>query len=123
MLTEMAQGAPDVIVFELGDGLLGTYGVQSILQQPDIKDAITAVVLSANDPVAAWGGVKLLRERFSIEPAAVTGPRPTIRWEYRSSASSWGRGLNAVSNPAELGDFLIARLGLQNVGEAKAVGT
>jgi len=28
-----------------------------------------------------------------------------------------------VSNPAELGDFLIARLGLQNVGEAKAVGT
>jgi hypothetical protein len=31
-------------------------------------------VLSANDPVAAWGGVKLLRERFHIEPCAVTGP-------------------------------------------------
>ena len=69
MLTEMAPGAPDVIVFELGDGLLGTYGVESILQQPDIKAALTAVVLSANDPVAAWGGVKLLRERFAIEPA------------------------------------------------------
>jgi len=24
--------------------------------------------------VAAWGGVKLLRERFGIEPCAVTGP-------------------------------------------------
>jgi len=64
--------------------------VQSILQQPDIKDAITAVVLSANDPVAAWGGVKLLRERFSIEPAAVTGPATDNQVEYRSSASSWG---------------------------------
>ena len=32
------------------------------------------MVLSANDPVAAWGGVKLLRERFGIEPRAVTGP-------------------------------------------------
>src|ERR1700688_2065139 len=74
MLTEMAGGQPDVIVFELGDGLLGTYGVESILRQPDIKTALTAVVLSANDPVAAWGGVKLLRERFGIEPAVVTGP-------------------------------------------------
>ncbi|HEY4445893.1 MAG TPA: hypothetical protein VGN30_16545, partial [Steroidobacteraceae bacterium] len=39
MLTEMAGGQPDVIVFELGDGLLGTYGVESILRQPDIKTA------------------------------------------------------------------------------------
>jgi hypothetical protein len=29
---------------------------------------------------------------------------------------------NAVSNPAGLGDHLIARLGLANVGKAKAVG-
>jgi hypothetical protein len=124
MLTEMAQGAPDVIVFELGDGLLGTYGVQSILQQPDIKDAITAVVLSANDPVAAWGGVKLLRERFSIEPAAVTGPATDNHVGVQIIREQLGvEAFNAVSNPAELGDFLIARLGLQNVGEAKAVGT
>jgi hypothetical protein len=29
---------------------------------------------------------------------------------------------NAISNPAELGDHLIAKLGLRNVGDAKAVG-
>jgi hypothetical protein len=28
---------------------------------------------------------------------------------------------NAVSNPAQLGDYLIERLGLKNVGEAEAV--
>jgi hypothetical protein len=110
-------------VFELGDGLLGTYGVESILRQPDIKDALTAVVLSANDPVAAWGGVKLLRERFSIEPAVVTGPATDNQVGVQIIREQLGvEAFNAMSNPADLGDYLIARLGLQNVGEAKAVG-
>ena len=123
MLTEMATGHPDVIVFELGDGLLGTYGVQSILSEADIKAALTAVVLSANDPVAAWGGIKLLRERFGIEPAVVTGPATDnqvgvdlIRDQLKVEA------FNAISNPADLGDFLISKLGLQNVGASKVAG-
>src|ERR1700760_3855059 len=74
MLTELAAGKPDVIVFELGDGILGTYGVDAILECPDIRAALSGVILSANDPVAAWGGVKLLRERFGIDPCVVTGP-------------------------------------------------
>jgi hypothetical protein len=123
MLTEMAAGQPDAVVFELGDGLLGTYGVESILQQPDIKAALTAVVLSANDPVAAWGGVKLLRERFGIEPCVVTGPATDnqvgieiIREQMNVPA------FNAISNPADLGDHIIASLGLRNVRDSKVVG-
>jgi hypothetical protein len=73
LLNRLWATKPDVIVFELGDGLLGAYGVQAILSASDIRDALTAVVLCANDPVAAWGGVTLLRDRFGIEPAAVTG--------------------------------------------------
>jgi hypothetical protein len=123
MLTEMATGQPDAIVFELGDGLLGTYGVQSILQESDIKRALTAVVLSANDPVAAWGGVKLLRERFGIEPCAVTGPATDnqvgveiIREQMQVEA------FNAVSAPAQLGDYIISSLGLRNVRDSKVAG-
>jgi hypothetical protein len=123
MLTEMASGQPDVIVFELGDGLLGTYGVQSILRQPDIKAALTCVALSANDPVAAWGGVKLLRERFGIEPSVVTGPATDnqvgveiIREQMNVEA------FNAISNPADLGDHIISKLPLRNVGESKVAG-
>ena len=41
---------------------------------PEVRGALTAVVLCANDPVAAWGGVELLRGKFRLEPAAVTGP-------------------------------------------------
>lgn len=74
MLNDLAQAKPDAIVFELGDGLLGAYGVEAILADRSIRDALTAVVLSANDPVAAWGGVTLLRDRFGIEPTVVTGP-------------------------------------------------
>ncbi len=123
MLTEMASGKPDAIVFELGDGLLGTYGVESILRQPDIKSALTAVVLSANDPVAAWGGVKLLRERFGIEPCVVTGPATDnqvgveiIREQMQVEA------FNAISNPADLGDHIIKSVGLRNARESSVAG-
>src|SRR5258706_432316 len=112
MLSELAAGKPDVIVFELGDGLLGTYGVDAFLGCSDIRRALTGVVLSANDPVAAWGGVKLLRERFHIEPCMVTGPSTDnqvgidiIEQQLKVPAC------NAISNPAPLGDAIIEAVG------------
>ena len=39
MLTELASKKPDVIVYELGDGILGTYGVDAILDCEDIRNA------------------------------------------------------------------------------------
>src|SRR3712207_615862 len=74
LVSRLASARPDAIVAELGDGLLGAYGVAAILDDPEIRSAFTAVVLAANDPVAAWGGVRMLRETFGIEPVAVTGP-------------------------------------------------
>jgi hypothetical protein len=113
MLTELSEKKPDVIVFELGDGLLGTYGVDSILEQEDIRKALTGVVLSANDPVAAYGGVDILRKRFSIEPIAVTGPATDndvgvsiIRDQLKVPA------FNALAAGAALGDSIIESVGL-----------
>jgi hypothetical protein len=112
MLTELATGKPDAIVFELGDGLLGTYGVAAILEAADIRRTLSAVVLSANDPVAAWGGVKLLRERFEVEPCVVTGPSTDnqvgieiIEQQMQVSAC------NAMNDPAGLGDRVIEAIG------------
>jgi hypothetical protein len=122
MLTEMAAGKPDVIVFELGDGLLGAYGVEAILDCPDIRSSLTVVALSANDPVAAWGGVKLLRERFQIEPGVVTGPATDnavgvdiIRERMNVAAA------NAITNGADLGDIVIKAAGLNEVALSKVV--
>jgi len=76
-------------------------------------------VLSANDPVAAWGGVKLLRERFGIEPCAVTGPATDnavgvdiIREQMEVAA------FNAMTSGAALGDHVIAAAGLEAVARA-----
>lgn len=113
MLTEMTQGRPDVVVFELGDGILGAYGVESILAAGDIRDALSAVILSANDPVAAWGGVKLLRERFGIEPCAVTGPATDNAVGVNIIEQQMQvRAMNAMSSGAALGDHIIESLGL-----------
>jgi hypothetical protein len=113
LLTEMAQGEPDVIVFELGDGILGAYGVEAILQEEDIRRSLAAVILSANDPVAAWGGVKLLRERFGVEPCVVTGPSTDnavgveiIEQQMKVPA------FNAMTSGADLGDCVIKAIGL-----------
>lgn len=113
MLTELAAHKPDVIVFELGDGLIGTYGVDSILDCEDIRGALTSVVLSANDPVAAWGGVKLLRERFGVEPAVVTGPATdnSVGVDIIQEQMKV-RAFNAITNGAALGDCVIDSIGL-----------
>ena len=113
MLTEMTQGRPDVVVFELGDGILGAYGVEAILKEEDIRNSLTAVILSANDPVAAWGGVKLLRERFQIEPCAVTGPATDNAVGVKIIEEQMGvRAVNAMAAGAALGDHIIESLGL-----------
>jgi hypothetical protein len=113
MLTELAAGKPDVIVFELGDGILGAYGVDAILESADIRPALTAVLLSANDPVAAWGGVKLLRERFNIEPCGVTGPSTDNQVGVEIITSQMQvPAFNAISDGAALGDCVIEAVGL-----------
>ena len=113
MITELAAGRPDVLVFELGDGILGTYGVDAILECPDIRAALTGVILSANDPVAAWGGVRLLRERFGIEPCVVTGPATDNQVGVEIITTQLGvPAFNAISNGAALGDRVIETLGL-----------
>ena len=112
-LDQWLQPRPDVIVFELGDGILGAYGVEAILRDEALRKALTCVVLCANDPVAAWGGVKLLRERFKVDPCMVTGPATDnqvgvdiIRQQMNVPAC------NAISNPAALGDAIIEAVGL-----------
>ena len=113
LLAMLGQHHADAVVFELGDGLLGAYGVEAILEDTAIRNALSAVVLSANDPVAAWGGVKLLRERFQIEPAAVTGPATDnqVGIDIISQRCELP-AINAMTHAAELGDLLLDRLGL-----------
>lgn len=105
LLTGLAAARPDVIVLELGDGLLGAYGVEAILSDDAIRRALTAVVLCANDPVSAWGGARILREQFSIEPLVVTGPATDNAVGVDQIAERLSlRGINALTHGVALGD-------------------
>ena len=107
LLTGLAQKEPDVIVLELGDGLLGAYGVGAILADEAIRNALTAVVLCANDPVAAWGGAVILRNDFGIEPAVVTGPATDNAVGVQQIGERVGLpAINALSNGVALGDMI-----------------
>ena len=111
LLTGLAEQKPDVIVLELGDGLLGAYGVEAILSDASIRAALTAVILCANDPVSAWGGAKILRDTFDIEPAVVTGPATdnAVGVDQISERLSLP-AINALSNGVALGDLVAAIL-------------
>jgi hypothetical protein len=65
---------PDVIVAELGDGILGEYGVQDILRAGDLMSLGAAFVVAAPDPVACWGADRLMRDDFHLDITAITGP-------------------------------------------------
>ncbi len=112
LLTSLAQHQPDVIVIELGDGLLGAYGVEAILTDAAIRAAFTAVVLCANDPVAAWGGCRILREQYGIEPAVVTGPATDNAVGIDQIAARMSLpAINALTGGSALGDLVADALG------------
>lgn len=70
IVQELNKGNPDCIVLELGDGIMGEYGVMNLLQDIELMSFVKAHVLAANDQVGTWGAVKYL----SIQPHKV----PTI---------------------------------------------
>jgi hypothetical protein len=74
IFNRLALEKPDVIVAELGDGILGDYGVQDILRDPELTSVGAAYVMAAPDPVGCWGSTTLMRELFGLEVHVLTGP-------------------------------------------------
>lgn len=74
VLTRLADSKPDVIIAELGDGILGEYGVQDILRDRELTAASAAWVVAASDPVGCWGAVEILRRSYGLEVSVLTGP-------------------------------------------------
>lgn len=74
IFNRLAAARPDVIVAELGDGILGEYGVQDILRDAELMSVGAAYVMAAPDPVACWGAAELMRREFDLPITAITGP-------------------------------------------------
>jgi len=74
LINALNKEEPDCLVIELGDGILGEYGVQEILHDDELMGAASVHVMCANDPVSAWGAVELFKNRFKREVHVISGP-------------------------------------------------
>src|SRR5437763_477360 len=63
IIAKLNESAPDLVVIELGDGILGGYSVESVFDDAELRAATAAIVFCASDYVGAWGGVELFRRR------------------------------------------------------------
>jgi hypothetical protein len=63
IITRLNESSPDLIVIELGDGILGGYSVESVFEDAELRAATAAIVYCASDYVGAWGGVEWFARR------------------------------------------------------------
>lgn len=63
---------PDLIVVELGDGVVGGYAVDSVLKDSEIRAAISSFVFCASDYVGVLGGMAVLKN-LGIEIDVIAG--------------------------------------------------
>lgn len=72
ILNHLNSFEPDLIVVELGDGIVGGYAVDSVLKDEEIKQAISSFVFCASDYVGVVGGITVL-EKLDIEIDVIAG--------------------------------------------------
>ncbi|MEO8285094.1 MAG: hypothetical protein ABI670_01505 [Chloroflexota bacterium] len=73
ILAALSAKRPDAIVVEFGDGIMGHYGVDKLLEDRQLMSHVAAHVLCANDLVAAWGGILYLGQ-LGVPVDCISGP-------------------------------------------------
>jgi len=107
VISHLAEAGPELILLELGDGLVGDYGVIDVLMDREIRDTIRVHAFCANDLAGAWGGQRYLADHgFGIDlfSGPVTDNRVGIEYlesEFRVPA------INACKHPAQTADAVL----------------
>jgi len=74
ILNALAAREVDVVVAEAGDGVIGHYGVRSLLEDGEIRAATRCHVVTANDLVGAWGAKRILEGELGLKIGVMAGP-------------------------------------------------
>lgn len=102
----------DVIVMELGDGILGYYHVDSVLEDQTFMQNVDAVVFCASDLVSAWGGRQILTQK-GIPIHVVCGPATDNCAGTTYIENVLGvPAANALTEQAKLFELIAARAGV-----------
>ena len=105
-INELLQYDPDVIALELGDGLLGDYGVFEFYMDREVQKCIACNIVCATDPVGAWGMKEILEEN-KIPVHLISGPVTDniVGVEFVRDRLEL-TGINAMYQQKELGEFV-----------------
>jgi hypothetical protein len=102
---------PDVLVLELGDGIIGPYGVDDILQDMELQRLTAAHVLAATDLAGVWAADQLFRTRYRSGLAVVVGPATDTEVGRRYVQNALGvAAVNARSEADRLAALVAARV-------------
>ncbi len=111
IISKLNQCSPDLIVIELGDGILGGYSVDSVFDDEQIRNASAAIVFCASDYVGAWGGIELFKQRgIKVDVIAGSVTDSKMGEDYIESEFGVPAG-NARRDGARLFELVKARLG------------
>ncbi len=112
VVTVLDADKPDLIMLELGDGIIGGYNTGSILDDPQLRERTACRILCANDLVGAWGGVQYL-DKAGHRPDIISGPVTdnAVGTTYIETQLNI-RSANAMSAPHQLARFVAETVGL-----------
>ncbi|CAN5452934.1 hypothetical protein BH09SUM1_BH09SUM1_06560 [soil metagenome] len=112
VVTQLEKSDPDLIILELGDGIIGGYNVGSILEDKSVLARTKVRILCASDLVGAWGAVKFL-EPLGHAPQVISGPVTdnAVGTSYIKRELKVGSA-NARNEPHELAQAVADALGL-----------
>lgn len=111
LVAHLDASRPDVMVLELGDGIIGPYGVDDILQDMELQRLTAAHVLAASDLAGAWAADQLFRTRYRASLAAVVGPATDTEVGRRYVQNALGvPAVNARAQPERLAQLIAQRV-------------
>ncbi|MEX0681036.1 MAG: hypothetical protein WD097_06605 [Balneolales bacterium] len=98
---------PDVIILEFGDGIIGAYGVDSLLMDKEIMQFTRAHVVAAQDFMGCWSADHFFRKRYTSAISIITGPVTDNLVGIQFIQNTLGiRAVNAVAEPEKLGEMV-----------------
>jgi hypothetical protein len=110
ILAALTATAPDAILVEFGDGIMGHYGVDLLLKDREIAAHTRAHILCANDLVAAWGGLQFLGG-LGLTVDCVSGPATDNSAGVDYIQTRFGaRAANGQREPVRLADMVEAKV-------------
>lgn len=107
LIKHLNKQKPDLIVLEFGDGIIGAYGVDSLLMDKEIQKFTSVHVVAAQDFMGCWAADHFFRKRYSRGITIITGPVTDNLVGIQFIQNTMGiRAVNAVADPVKLGEWV-----------------